>query len=255
MNYPIPISNPYPHPTMKIEIATNELEETYKKVFEGIGFCPGDAEDLALGISWLEMHSLSIIGQIQRSIDNQTLPNSCSSEILSQDETSAVVDAAQNGAVIYGGLAVDIAYLNALHKGSFSMHIKNGWHPYLLFPSVVTCGQRGMNLIVDWFENGLYHLITMSAGADCPHYEIYQAENGVISPSSLGISLLCASELGPIRDATKRLKQHKQIFSMTSRDFKHSYQHHLEQGLEIDSGIWAELAKLSEACLVELDQA
>lgn len=234
-----------------MKISTIELEELYTKVFEGLGFYTADATDCAEAICWLEKHGIPIIEQIHQSIQNKALPKSCPSEFQLHNDRLAIVDAHKNGGFIYGGLAADIAYLNALHKGSFSVQVNRPSYPSLIFPNIVNCGNLGVHAAAHWHEDGLEHLITMKAGADYPHYSIYRPDKGTRPTDQPQLSIHCATDLKPIEQLTKRLSKNELVDSMAPTDFTKQNIYQSEHGVDMEPAVWDELNLLSKAILVE----
>ncbi|MBT5955223.1 MAG: DUF3726 domain-containing protein, partial [Candidatus Marinimicrobia bacterium] len=111
-----------------MNVSSTELSDLCKKAFEGMGFSSGDYEDCARVITWLEMHGLPILNEIHQSTSSGVLPTSKASTILFEDNTLAIIDAHENGGLIYGSLAVDLAYLKCLESGFALVKLQRARH-------------------------------------------------------------------------------------------------------------------------------
>ena len=80
------------------------------------------------------MHGISVLGEIQQHTPTWDLPKSQATTILFEDDTLAVMDAQENGGLVYGSLAIDLAYLKALQSGFALAKLQQAHHRRLIIP-------------------------------------------------------------------------------------------------------------------------
>ncbi len=233
-----------------MNVASTELTDLCKKVFEGMGFPLGDYEDCAQAITWLEMHGLPVLGDIQQSTPNWALPKSQAATILFEDDSVAVIDAKENGGLIYGSLALDLAYLKALQSGFAWVKLQQAHHCQLILPSLVQCTHRGMNVAVFWHDKQQAHVATIQAAWQYPHYAIYPSALPDSQQNPPTLSILCTTNFALTPQIPASSPAQSPLFCMTPADFAAHYQQHNEAGLDIDEAIWTQLVALSKNVLV-----
>ncbi len=235
-----------------MKVTRTELTDTCKRVFEGKGFPLGDYEDCAQAIVWLEMHGVSALSEIQQHTSNWDLPKSQAATILFEDDSLAVIDAYQNGGLLYGNLALDLAYLKALQSGFAVVKLQQAYHQQLIIPNLVTCARRGMNVVAYWRDGSREHLATIQAQQEYPHYCAYElAEPSGDSPETQTLSILCTANFTLRQQYIATLPVKAPALCMTPDNFTARYQHHNEAGIDIDEAVWAQLVALSKHVMVE----
>ncbi|MEM7131219.1 MAG: DUF3726 domain-containing protein [Chloroflexota bacterium] len=251
-----------------MKVSATELTELCQKVFEGKGFPSGDYEDCAQAITWLEMHKFPILEQIERSLPQWDLSPSRPATPLFEDETVCVLDAHQNDGLIYGSLALDLAYLKALSVGFAVVTLIRAQHCQLIIPHIVQSTRRGANIVASWCEGNQEHVITMALGEKYPYYTVTQraaqstSQSAGQSNSQPGsesnnqqhaqtLSILCTTNVAFSQTFPNRGSGHSPLRCITPDDFATFYQYHNEVGIEINESLWAKLVALSRNVLVE----
>ncbi|MEM7032670.1 MAG: hypothetical protein AAF629_24160, partial [Chloroflexota bacterium] len=212
----------------------------------------GDYEDCAQTITWLEMHGLPVLGEVRQYAPNWVFPKSQAATILYEDDTLAVIDAQANGGLLYGSLAVDLAYLKAMQAGFAHIKLKQAKYRQLIIPSLVAVAQRGVHLAVFWQESGQHHQLTVDAHADYPCYWIYDIDSTVHQPpNAQTLSILCSPNMALKQPLDVAQSGYALTSCLNPDDFATNYAYHNERGLDIDVDIWQQLITLSKAVLVE----
>lgn len=219
-----------------MKISHTELRDILTKVFEGMGFPLGDYEDCANTISWLALHGFPILDQIDQ-VDPFT--QSRPTQILNEDEQTAVLDAQNNGGLIYGSLALDLAYLKAKPSGKGKVILKNGRFPQLLLPHLPSVAQRGFYGRLQWPENTRKFMAIIAPQA--PYPTLYELIDPVELPDEIIITCTNAPFTTP--DAPQRIK--------TPAQFEACCLRHIENGLTVKTAVWQQLVRLSKNILVE----
>ena len=104
-----------------------------------------------------------------------------------------------------------------------------------------------MNIAVFWHDNHQEHVVSIQAGQKYPYYSIYQS---TILPNNQ-LSILCTTNFTLTQQVVASQSVKASALCMMPDDFNDNYQHHNENGLDIDKAIWDQLVELSKDVLVE----
>jgi len=235
-----------------MKISYNEILTLSQKAFEGAGCGPGQYQDAAEMISWLALHGLgawtSIYDDLRIGFFNAN-PSEIPIPQLYEDDTVIMLDSRQSSSLFSGPSATDFAYLAAMEKGDGAVSLKNCQHPMLLLAFLSRYAQRGMHSLTQWQEQD--HTRSVVFVADQPLPTIYRAnserldKNDNVSGELYTDVMIRFSSRSPF-SAPSDAEIH---YSPTQLQEQRT--EHLEQGIEIDERLWAQLQHLAKRVLVE----
>ena len=180
------------------------------------------------------------------------MPKSQATTIIFEDNTLAVIDAHENGGLVYGSLGVDLAYLKALRSGFAMVKLQRAHHRRLIIPTLVSCSRRGMNAAVIWRDNHGDHVATIQAPQKFPCYCIYQpTQSSDHQPHSQTLSIVCSTNFSVTQEAGTTVSLKAPIFKMLPKDFADQYRHHIESGIDVEDEVWTQLVAMSKKVMVK----
>lgn len=218
-------------------IASTELSDLLRKVFEGAGLPFGDEDDCARAVAWLALHDWPIWDAIEPLVQHTSARPAA---ILSEDERSVVLDGRFQGGLTYGGLAAELAYLKAQPGIMGRVTVYNALFPQLLLPYMETVARRGVSLQACWKTTDAAYCATIAAHDRYPTVILFAPD-----AAEPGLTIFCGRKALSI-PRTGSIKRR-----IEPRHFEAARLRHLANGLMIDDALWQRLIALSKAVLVE----
>jgi len=235
-----------------MKISYNEILTLSQKIFEGAGCSPGQYQDAAEMISWLALQGIKDWVAICNHLDENFLKNELAKELahlLYEDDTTITLDGQQKSCLFCGTPATDFAYLRAIEKDDSAVHLRMCQHPMLLLASLSGYAQRGMHSLTQWRESDQVNTALFVAKQPLPTF--YQ---GMVKKNALSSH----NSIAPYTDVTILYSSHNAFLIPPDSEIIYSPKQlqqqradHLEQGIEIDVGLWQRLNGLAKAVLVE----
>lgn len=238
-----------------MKVSHSELNALIKRAFEGIGYGPGDYEDAAQMVVWLESHGLGGLNELQRGLPYLT-KRACTPVTLAYEEASlSVIDGGGNSVLSCGALAVDMAYTKARRFGYGMVQLRNCHNRKLIVERLVNCSLRGMSCVVHW-QNGsnplIEHYVSMVDGDSGPTYRQDSIGDCQVGDRQT-LNIVCSTNI----NLCKQLLSHqielqsKGTTTVTSEDQTACHAASLENGIEMNKTLLVSLEALLEKILVE----
>ncbi len=221
-------------------VAYTELKDILKKVFEGMGFPWGDYEDCADDVAWMELHGWSVL---DAALNGQSLTQSNAARFLYEDEAQAVIDAQNNGGLIYGSLALDLAIVKARTQPITVVKLLNVSCPQLIMPSLPHCAEQGVNALVSWQDKYENYVVFMDRQEKFPTVSIFSNATDTIDSN---LVIVCGTAVTFCPST-----QSEPTRVVTPTDFQENLDHRIENGILVDDGLWQQLVLRSKKILVE----
>jgi LDH2 family malate/lactate/ureidoglycolate dehydrogenase len=221
-------------------VAHTELRDILNKVFEGMGFHLGDYEDCANNIAWMELHGWPVLKDVLKA---PTMPRSEAARFLYEDQILSVIDAKNNGGLIYGSLALDLAALKAKNQAAVVIKLVNAANPQLIMPSLPHCAGAGLNVLVTWQVTDQNFVVFMAANEKYPTVATFSANTAAADSDLTIVCGLAVSFSLPTESNSNIL--------IRPVDFQEQYDFHIKYGISIDDAQWQQLVSLSKNILVE----
>ena len=224
-----------------MRVSLNEIQVICRKAFEGIGFAPGDCDDAAEMIAWLQLQGLDGIGALKKALaflhDEVDRPF----DTCYEDAAQLTLDAHGQSVLRCAAQAIELGVSKALRGGSAQVRIRHCHNRILLLGYLARCTEQGLNFCVYWRDARQELVATLAAGQSTPSLRVYklppsarsdeQSINVLISRHFTLLPRLSAEDAAPV-DPPLPARQ-------------------LAAGLEVDDEVWVMLKKLGEQVLVE----
>ncbi|MCU1761085.1 DUF3726 domain-containing protein [Pseudomonas sp. 14P_8.1_Bac3] len=225
-----------------MRVSLNEIQVVCRKAFEGIGFAPGDCDDAAEMIAWLQLQGLDGIGALKNALaflhDEVDRPFATCYE----DAGQLTLDAHGQSVLRCAAQAIELGVSKALRGGSALIRIRHCHNRLLLLGYLARCADQGLNFCVYWRDARQERVATLSAGQLIPSLRVQalpqpadsdeQSINVLISRHFTLLPRLSAEGIDP--EITRPSPARR-----------------LADGLEVDDEVWSMLKKLGEQVLVE----
>lgn len=242
-----------------MRVSHNELSGLCRRAFEGLGFPPGDHEDAADMVVWLEQHGLGGVDAMRQGLNRLTTEPRRAMNRAFEDSSIGIIDGAGNSVMLCGSLAADLVYAKARRKGLAVVKIQDCYNRRLMLGYLGRCARRGMSLMAFWRNSEdpvvIEQVVSIRAYDEYPTMLLYQIDDhdetltrnrSVTLMASPHFSMLQA--LHPDPDEATLLK--------VVRPEELERQSHLafEQGLDVDDEVWWQLKGLAGRTLVEASE-
>ncbi|MDB5994690.1 MAG: lactate dehydrogenase [Pseudomonas sp.] len=227
-----------------MRVSLNEIQVICRKAFEGIGFAPGDCDDAAEMIAWLQLQGLDGIGALKKALaflhDEVDRPI----ETCYEDAAQLTLDAHGQSVLRCAAQAVELGVGKALRSGSALIRIRHCHNRILLLGYLARCAEQGLNFCVYWRDARQEMVATLSAGQTSPSLRV-QALPDTARSDEQSINVLIS------RHFTLLPRLSAEGVEPDLAVVQPSLARKLAGGLEVDDEAWARLKKLGEQVLVE----
>ncbi|OMH39268.1 DUF3726 domain-containing protein [Motiliproteus sp. MSK22-1] len=237
-----------------MHISMNELKAALRRCFEAAGYFVGNYEDAANMILWLEKHGLNGLGELKRALPYINVDRDKPlSTVIYEDSTSATIDSNGRSALNCIAASVDLAHAKALESGIATITVHNCHNRMFILKALTDCGRRGISVAAYW-QNGTQtvteHTAAIRSGDRYPSYSeaITSLSNNPDDKQTL--TIICSSRV----DLTSSLQQSKgnrQSSYISSSQLAENKEQVIDNGIEIDEILWAEINRIGEGILVE----
>ena len=244
-----------------MKVSKTELTALLKQVFEGLGFASGEYENAADMIVWAQMSGLEGLRELRRGLPDLVAHRLGPLERVSEDETHAIFDACDTSCLTCSDVAMNLAYVKALARGSSSVTVLNCRNRKLLIKAVTDCGRRGMGCLMYWRDTNdpsMEHILSMppeSGADDLPRYTINRIEeqNNIDDGHRHSLFIHCSTQRLQLEQyqssiVTQGLEELSVLGPETLRE---NFRSALDDGLVIEEDLWQRLQELARIVLVE----
>ena len=237
-----------------MHISMNELKAALRRCFEAAGYFVGNYEDAANMILWLEKHGLGGLEELQRALPYINVDRDKPlSTVIYEDSTSAIIDSNDRSALNCIASAVDLAHAKALESGIATVTVHNCHNRMFILKALTDCGRRGISVAAYW-QNGTQtvteHTAAIRAGDRYPSYSEAITDLSTNSDDKQTLTIICSSRVD-LTSSLQRSKGNRQASYISPAQLLHNKEQTIDQGIEIDELLWAEVNRIGEGVLVE----
>lgn len=233
-----------------MHVSMIELKAALRRCFEATGYFVGNYEDAANMILWLEKHGLNGLGELERALPfiNEDSAKPLST-VIYEDSTSAIIDSNGRSALNCIAASVDLAHAKALENGIATVTVHNCHNRMFILKALTDCGRRGISVAAYW-QNGSQtvteHTAAIKAGERYPSYSVAHTCLSANDDDKQALTIICSSRV----DLTSSL-QHRNARFISAEQVELNKEHSVDNGIDIDEALWAQINKIGEGVLVE----
>lgn len=237
-----------------MHVSMNELKAALRRCFEATGYFVGNYEDAAAMILWLEAHGLNGLDELQRALPHIDVDSDKPlSTVVYEDSTAAIIDSHGRSALNCIAAAVDLAHAKALESGIATVTVHNCHNRKFVLKALTDCGRRGISGAAYW-QNGrrsvTEHTAAIRAGDRFPSYSEAVTSLQTAPDEEQTLTIVCSSRV----DLTSSLQQsrgNRNSRRISPAELARNHELTLDQGIDIDDALWAEINRIGEGILVE----
>ncbi len=237
-----------------MNISMNELKAALRRCFEASGYFVGNYEDAANMILWLEKHGLNGLGELQRALpyiaEDREKPLST---VVYEDSTSAIIDSNGRSALNCIAASVDLAHAKALEVGIATVTVHNCHNRMFILKALTDCGRRGISIAAYW-QNGSQtvteHTAAIKAGDRYPSYSGATTTLAASEDDKQALTIICSSRVD-LTSSLQRSSGNRNARYVSAAQVAENKEHSVDNGIEIDDALWAEINRIGEGILVE----
>ncbi|WP_107850720.1 DUF3726 domain-containing protein [Oceanimonas marisflavi] len=237
-----------------MQVSMNELKAALRRCFEACGYFVGNYEDAANMVLWLEKHGLGGLAELERALPYLTLDaDKPLSTVVYEDSTSAIIDSNGRSALNCIAASVDLAHAKALESGIATITVHNCHNRMFALKALTDCGRRGISVTAYW-QNGSRtvkeYAAAIKAGERYPSFS-EAATNLVTTPEEQqALTIVCSSRVN-LAGSLQRSKGNRHARYLSPEDLAENKEYVIDNGIEIDESLWAEINRIGAAILVE----
>jgi len=237
-----------------MNISMNELKAALRRCFEATGYFVGNYEDAANMILWLEKHGLNGLGELKRALpyigEDREKPLS---NVVYEDNTSAIIDSKGRSALNCIAASVDLAHAKALEVGIATVTVHNCHNRKFILKALTDCGRRGISVAAYW-QNGSQtiteHTAAIKAGDRYPSYSEATTSLEASTDDKQALTIICSSRVD-LTSSLQHSRGNRNASYITPEQVALNKEHSVDNGIEIDDALWAEINRIGEGVLVE----
>ncbi len=239
-----------------MRVSHNELTGLCRRAFEGLGFPPGDHEDAADMVVWLEQHALGGVEALRRGLDRLTSEARASMSRTFEDASIGVIDGAGNSVMLCGSLAADLVYAKARRKGLAVVKIHDCYNRKLMLGYLARCARRGMSLMAFWRNSEdpvvIEQVVSIRAFDDYPTLLLYQIDDQDDTLTrNRSVTLIASPHFAMLQSLHPDPEEATLLQVIPPEEFARQSRRVWEEGLEVDDDVWWRLKELAGRTLVE----
>ncbi|NHH99884.1 MULTISPECIES: DUF3726 domain-containing protein [Oceanimonas] len=237
-----------------MQVSMNELKAALRRCFEACGYFVGNYEDAANMVLWLEKHGLGGLAELERALPYLTLDaDKPLSTVVYEDSTSAIIDSNGRSALNCIAASVDLAHAKALESGIATITVHNCHNRMFALKALTDCGRRGISVTAYW-QNGSRtvkeYAAAIKAGERYPSFS-QASTNLVTTPEEQqALTIVCSSRVD-LAGSLQRSKGNRHARYLSPEDLAENKEYVIDNGIEIDEALWAEINRIGAGILVE----
>ncbi|MGF6590056.1 DUF3726 domain-containing protein [Pseudomonas sp. 2835] len=217
-----------------MRVSLNEIQVMCRKAFEGMGFAPGDCEDAADMIGWLQLQGLDGLGAVDKALDYLQREARQPFALSFEDNALLVIDAQGQSVLRCAATAVELALAKAQASGQAVLRIQHCHNRLLLLGYLCRAAELGLKVQARWSDARQVHIAAFAAGSNRPQLHL-QAHAGA-APLEQSITVTFSRPPAP---AQPQGRVHAA----------------LGQGFSVSPETWQRLKQRAEHVLVESSEA
>ncbi|WP_309475668.1 DUF3726 domain-containing protein [Pseudomonas sp. B21-032] len=217
-----------------MRVSLNEIQVMCRKAFEGMGFAPGDCEDAADMVGWLQLQGLDGLGALAKALDYLQREAHQPFALNVEDSALLVIDAKGQSVLRCAATAVELAVAKAQASGQAVLRIQHCHNRLLLLGYLCRAAELGLGVQARWSDARQVHIASFVAGSNRPQLQLQAQPGAVALEQSITVTFSCpAAPAGP------------QIGEQAT----------LGQGFSVSPQTWQRLKQLAEQVLVQSSEA
>ncbi len=237
-----------------MKVSMNELRASLKRCYEAAGYFVGNYEDAANMILWLEKQGLGGLEAFKDSLPYLKADrNKSASSVVYEDHMSATIDSHGRSALNCIASAVDLAQAKALESGIATITVHNCHNRIFVLKALTDCGRRGMSATAYWQNGGpvvTEHTAAIRAGARYPHYSSATTNLPADVQEQQSLTIVCSSRVD-LSSSLQQSKGNQLVCEIGPDELSGNKAVTIEQGIEIEPGLWKVINKVGQEILVE----
>ncbi|WP_455886467.1 DUF3726 domain-containing protein [Pseudomonas rustica] len=218
-----------------MRVSLNEIQVMCRKAFEGMGFAPGDCEDAAELVGWLQLQGLDGVGALEKALRYLQAEAAQPYTLSHEDDALLVIDAKGQSVLRCAATAVELAAAKAMRRGQAELRIHHCHNRLLLLGYLSRAAGQGLHVQARWEDARQCHLADFTAGIQRPALRS-EARPGATDAVEQSVTVLF-SRPGQTAQAPA------------------NPQSTLQQGFTVNEHTWQRLKQLAEHILVESTDA
>lgn len=240
-----------------MHVSLNELTSLSRRALEGVGFPPGEFEDAADMIVWLEQFGLGGTKLLAKTLPRLTTEQWPAVQKLYDDGGGCVVLQIENGSLLQGGsLAADMACTRALADGLGIVRLSGCRDRGFILGYLARCARRGYHMTAMWCvgepRRAIQNVATATGHPTLPTIRRYRADGGGEQMADTHTLTLIATRdfaLMPARDPAANAFE--LLEEITPNELAARSRLAWDQGVDVDPDLWSKLQTLAAVKLVE----
>lgn len=213
-----------------MRVSLNEIQVMCRKAFEGMGFAPGDCEDAADMVGWLQRQGLDGIGALEKALDYLQCEADRPFAVRYEDSSLLVIDAGGQSVLRCAATAVELALGKSLPGGQSVLRIHHCHNRLLLLGYLCRVAEQGLDVEARWGDARQVHTASFLAGNSHPELRVEVLNRTANVEQS--ISVLFTLPKTPAREQRRT-------------------QVSLEQSFTVSESTWLRFKQMAEHVLVE----
>jgi LDH2 family malate/lactate/ureidoglycolate dehydrogenase len=217
-----------------MRVSLNEIQVMCRKAFEGMGFAPGDCEDAAELVGWLQLQGLDGLGALEKALLYLQAEAAQPYTLSREDDALLVIDAKGQSVLRCAATVVELAAAKAMRRGQAELRIHHCHNRLLLLGYLSRAAVQGLHVQARWEDARQCHLADFTAGIQRP--ALLSEARPAADTAEQGIRVL--------------FSRHGQTATAPANT-----QSTLQQGFTVNDHTWQRLKQLAEHILVESTDA
>lgn len=243
-----------------MHVSLNEFTLTCRRALDGLGFPPGEFEDAADMVVWLEQHGLGgarLLGEILPRLAGEQWP----ALARVHDDGGCVVMAMDHGSLLHGGsLAADLACTRALETGLGIVRLRGCRDRSFILGYLARCARRGHHIAAFWCtgepRRAIQNVGVALADERLPVFRRFRADGGGEQEADTDtLTLMATRDFAMLPAAPADHSAIELLEMVTAEEFDARSRRAWDQGVDVDRWVWQELKSLADRKLVEATDA
>jgi LDH2 family malate/lactate/ureidoglycolate dehydrogenase len=243
-----------------MHISLNEFTIVCRRALDGIGFPPGEYEDAADMVVWLEQHGLNgarLLGEILPRLTGEEWP----ALIRQHDDGGCVVMRMDHGSILHGGsLAADLACTRALETGIGIVRLRGCRDRSFVLGYLARCARRGHHIAAFWCtgepRRAIQNVGIALADERLPVFRRFRADGGGEQEADTDtLTLMATRDFAMLPAAPTDHPSIELLEMVTTEEFDARSRRAWDQGIEVEPELWQQLKTLAGTKLVEATDA
>ncbi len=244
-----------------MNVSKTELTALLKQVFEGMDFACGEDENAADLIVWAQMSGLDGLQELRSALPRLVAQRHLPLQCIADDETHTVLDAGGSSCLNCADVAINLAYVKALARGSSSVTLLNCHHRKLLSKAIMDCGHRGMACMMYWCDISdptIKHVLSIAPEDGThvlPRYTLnrVQKQGNIEGVPHQSLFIHCSTQWQQLEELQSSILSHRQeeLKVIEPEALRDNYRVAVSRGLTMEKDLWENLQELARVVLVE----